>query len=292
MPNEPSPAKTDLYGAISDAVFEVATFDFGNNVTLAPAKAYFMRPCLITSTRPETSFPAMSVAAGGFGFDLVAELKVPSQFELPNWFDQVNTIWWLAALMRLRGTPRLRAPIISNTSFANALRSSSSSWPVESESERTTLVLEPGAGESIAKTDLEWVGAHWVRAGNLMNKSSEFNLAFQAFDQSAFARDPTLALLLLWSAIEALFSPGYSELRFRVSANIATFIEAPGEGRALLHRRIVKLYDARSAAVHGRREVATQPLIETYALLKRALIKIIDRNVVPSISDIESALLA
>jgi hypothetical protein len=162
--------------------------------------------------------------------------------------------------MRLRGTPRLRAPIISNTSFANALRSSSSSWPVVSESERTTLVLEPGAGE------------------------------FQAFDQSAFARDPTLALLLLWSAIEALFSPGYSELRFRVSANIATFIEAPGEGRALLHRRIVKLYDARSAAVHGRREVATQPLIETYALLKRALIKIIDRNVVPSISDIESAL--
>jgi hypothetical protein len=256
MPNEPSPAKTDLYGAISDAVFEVATFDFGNNVTLAPAKAYFMRPCLITSTRLETSFPAMSVAAGGFGFDLVAELKVPSQFELPNWFDQVNTIWWLAALMRLRGTPRLRAPIISNTSFANALRSSSSSWPVESESERTTLVLEPGAGESIAKTDLEWVGVHWVRAGNLMKKSSEFNLAFQAFDQSAFA----------------------------------TFIEAPGEGRALLHRRIVKLYDARSAAVHGRREVATQPLIETYALLKRALIKIIDRNVVPSISDIESAL--
>jgi hypothetical protein len=55
-----------------------------------------------------------------------------------------------------------------------------------------------------------------------MNKSSEFNLAFQAFDQSAFARDPTLALLLLWSAIEALFSPGYSELRFRVSANIVT----------------------------------------------------------------------
>jgi hypothetical protein len=180
--------------------------------------------------------------------------------------------------------------VLSNASFGKTAQNSSSFWPVESESERTRLVLEPASGSSISNDDLEWIRAKWITGGQLMHRSSEFNLAVQAFDQSAFARDPALALLQLWSALEGVFSPSRSELRFRVSANIATFLEPAGERRAILHRRVAKLYDARSAAAHGRPEQSLEPLVETYSLLKRVLLRIIDDNYVPSISDIESAL--
>ena len=181
--------------------------------------------------------------------------------------------------------------MIANVSFSNALREPSRSfWPVESESERSRLLLEPEANTAVTIEDLEWVRKYWFDAGRLMHESREFNLAFQAFDQSSFARSAVLALLLLWGGFEALFSAGRSELRFRVSANIATFLEAPGKGRAVLQRGVAKLYDARSAAAHGRPDQADDPLIKTYALFKRALLKIIAENRVPSVDEIESAL--
>ena len=198
----------------------------------------------MTFEKPETSFPAWQSAHGSFGFDIVAEIKVPSDLNLPQWFDRPNTIWWLAALLRLRASPLLSVPLLSNVSFSKALESSAPSfWPVESESERTRLVLERTAGNSIAKEDLEWVRAVWIDGGRLVLASEELNLAFQAFDQSSFTRDPKLALLLLWGGLEGLFSPSSSELRFRVSTNIATFLEPPGEGRGLLQRKAAKLYE-------------------------------------------------
>jgi hypothetical protein len=161
---------------------------------------------------------------------------------------------------------------------------------VESEFEQTRLLLEPKAGDAIEIADLEWVRKHWIAAGQLMDSSPEFNLAFQAFDQSSFVRDPMLALLLLWGGLEGLFSPSHSELRFRISANIATFLEAPGEPRAALQRSTAKLYDARSAAAHGRPERAIKPLIQTYQLLRRVLLRIVERARVPTIAEVESAL--
>lgn len=286
-----SPADGDLYGGISDVQIPSVVFEFGNGVTLAPTEAHFMRPCLMTFRKPDTSFPAWQSASGSFGFDLGAEVFVPRGVSVPEWSDSANTIWWLAALLRLRVVPGLRVPVLSNSSFSEALHGPSPTfWPVESESERTRMVLEPGAGDAVSLDDLNWIREHWVEGGRLMRESPELNIAFQAFDQSSFARDSTLALILLWSALEALFSPARSELRFRISANIATFLELPGEARAALQRKAAKLYDARSAAVHGHPEEAEEPLIETYALLKRVLLKIISEKHVPTIHEIESAL--
>jgi hypothetical protein len=248
-----------------------------------------MRPCLLAFEKPETSFPAWQSAGGSFGFDIVAEVFVPKELSIEDWFDRANTIWWIAALLRLRGSPHVRVPVVSNASFSR-VGSSAAFWPVESEWDKTRMILEPDAGDLIDIEALEWVKRHWFKGGRLIRKSNEFNLAMQAFDQSSFARDPVLALLLLWSALETLFSPGRSELRFRCSAYIATFLEPPGIGRLSLQRATAKLYDARSAAAHGRPKDAEQPLIATFALLKRVLLEIIGEDRVPTIADIESRL--
>ncbi|MBE0531583.1 MAG: hypothetical protein IH626_12200 [Rhodospirillales bacterium] len=152
------------------------------------------------------------------------------------------------------------------------------------------MILQPDARKSVLRQDLLWIREHWIEASHLMHISPEFNLALQAFDQSSFERDPMLALLLLWGALEALFSPARAELRFRVSVYLATFLEPPGPARALLQRDVARLYDARSAVAHGHKDKVETPLIDTYELLKRVLLKIIEQNEVPTIDDIEAAL--
>ncbi len=123
-----------------------------------------------------------------------------------------------------------------------------------------------------------------------MHESEEFNLLMQALDQSLFARSVELALLALWGALEAVFSPGRNELRFRVTALIATFLEPPGEDRRSLQRKLTKLYDSRSAAAHGRSESLLAPLLATYVTVKRIVTKILEENRVPTPRQLENEL--
>ena len=53
-----------------------------------------------------------------------------------------------------------------------------------------------------------------------------------------------------WGALEALFSPSTSELKFRVSSLIAAYFEVPGVERVKCQREVAKLYDKRSTAAH------------------------------------------
>jgi hypothetical protein len=194
--------ESNLYAGIAEVLVPEGTFQFGEGVTLAPAHAHLMRPFLMTFRRPDSSFPGMMSASGSFGFDVVAEFFFPKEFQRNPWFDRLNSVWWLTALLRLRATPLFRVPVLSNASFsALALSSKQSFWPVELEAERTRLLLEPNAPDSVSTHDLIWVREHWLSAARLMHESREFNVLFQAFDQSSFARDPLLALLLMWSAL-------------------------------------------------------------------------------------------
>lgn len=87
-----------------------------------------------------------------------------------------------------------------------------------------------------------------------------------------------------------MFSPAHYELRFRVSATIASYLEPPGRERWACYRRVKKLYDARSKAAHGSQVEEADPLFETYALLKRALTRMIEDNYVPTREDLEAML--
>lgn len=52
----------------------------------------------------------------------------------------------------------------------------------------------------------------------------------------------------------------------------------------------MKLYDARSKVAHGAGSEEVEPLVETYALLRRALIKMIEEQHVPTREELESSL--
>jgi|SRR5712691_1739992 len=82
----------------------------------------------------------------------------------------------------------------------------------------------------------------------LIGESAEFALAVDALSSGQFVRSSALILDSLWGALEALFSPSTTELKFRVSSLIAAFLEPFGNSRGLQQKQIAKLYDKRSAA--------------------------------------------
>jgi hypothetical protein len=55
---------------------------------------------------------------------------------------------------------------------------------------------------------------------------------------------------LLWTGIESLFQIN-AELRFRVAAYVALFLESRGQACKNLFSQVKHMYDVRSKAVHG-----------------------------------------
>jgi hypothetical protein len=283
----------DLYGGLAGAELPVEQYDLGSGITLSKTFAHLMAPFLMAFGRAEPGRPHPApwrAAKGGFGFDVLAQIHVPREFSPPRWFDRLNTVWWFVALLRFRASPYLVVPVVASGAFAKAVKDDEEIhfWPMEVESR--LLMIEPNATHEITVEALDWIKRHWWDAGTLMRQSNEFNLLFQACAQCVFARQPSLALLSLWGALEGVFSPAKSELRFRISANIASFLEPPGARRLELQKKVAKLYDARSQVAHGGSELSADALCDTYALTKRVITKVIEANHVPTRENLDAAL--
>jgi hypothetical protein len=103
-----NPDDGNLYGGISGAKLTIAAFQFGSGVTISSTFAHLMRPFIMAfaSPAPNEAHPGpWKSAEGSFGFNIFAQIYIPKEFNLPEWFDRASTIWWLAALLRLRSTP-------------------------------------------------------------------------------------------------------------------------------------------------------------------------------------------
>jgi hypothetical protein len=283
----------DLFGGLSGPPLPVDTYDLGRGVTISRTFAHLMAPFVMAFAPAEPGQPhpaPWKPAKGGFGFDITSQIHVPGEFSAEQWFDRLNTVWWFVALLRFRASPYITVPVVASSSFSEAASTKEDIhfWPVEVEPRR--LRLEKNASHEIREDDLAWIKANWWNAGELMRTGKEFNLLFQACDQCIFTLNPSLALLSLWGALEGLFSPAKAELRFRVSANIAAFLEPPGRGRLELQKKVAKLYDARSQAAHGGADLPEDALADSYALTKQVITKVIEDNHVPSRDDLEAAL--
>lgn len=278
----------DLYAGISGASLQTDEFDLGGGVILSQTYAHLMAPFMMafSPAPPGQHHPApWKSAEGGFSFDILVQLHVRKDFDTSERFNKLNTVWWLVALLRFRSAHSIIAPVVANEPFNRATEADQIRfWPVEIDPNRLHLAVSPSI---LLESDLIWIRDHWRRAGKLMKGSKSFSLLFQSFDQSPFTRDPSLALLNLWAALEPMFSPARSELRFRISLNIAAYLEPLGNDRQALYKKIAKLYDVRSEVAHGTSKAPQQLLKDTHDLAKRILEKIIEANHVPTLEELE-----
>jgi hypothetical protein len=289
-----NPELQDLYAGLSDVVLLPERFELGQGVIISQTYAHLMAPFIMAfaPAAPGKPHPSPWKPAGeGFHIDITAELYLPAACHLVS-LDRLNTVWWIAALLRLKATALLYVPVISSERFSSipAIEQEPELFPLEIFTHR--IPPEHQLNPRLGTSELEWLKAHWQESSILLD-NEQFSNAIQAVDLSIWGRSPTLALVAVWGALEHLFSTSNQELSFRVSANIASYLEPPGRGRYKCFRHIRGLYDHRSKAAHGdntARSADATPYVETFAIARRVLLKMVESRHIPDKKELEANL--
>jgi hypothetical protein len=282
-----------IYAGLAGVTLDANECPLGYGIKLTQTYAHLMAPFLMafSPAPPGSHHPGPWVAVkGGLGFDIHVQLEVPPTIVTALSLDPQFITWWVTALLRLRVGPAFIVPVIGEQSFvgAKADHNNAKYYPIETESR--VLALDPEARRALSETDVAWVAKYWLEASKLFQGNDAFRLLFEATDQSMFARHRSLALLWLWGGLEAVFSPDKAELKYRISSAIASFLEPAGISRMNAQKAIAKLYDSRSSAAHGREDKKGDSLQETYAVARRAVVKMIEQNRVPTHTELEAKL--
>jgi hypothetical protein len=287
------PDSLDLYGGLSGLTLEPNRFELGQGVVISVTYAHLMSHFVMAFApappgKPHPG-PWKPTTGSGAEFDVTAELFVPRTCNC-RYLDNLNLIWWIVALLRLRAATSICVPVVSSHSFSTIPTIQEQPLLGTMEIRGMPLRAEERVNSRVGIPELEWIKSHWEPASALLS-NDDFQTAFDAVDFSNWHSSPQLGLLALWGALERLFSPSTQELRFRVSANIASYLENRGTERRTLFKRITKLYDLRSAAAHGSGESDIIPYQETYGIARRAILRMIETRHVPTKAEQEANLL-
>ncbi|MGN6826075.1 HEPN domain-containing protein [Paucibacter sp. M5-1] len=293
-----------LYVGLTDLPLGDRHIDLGDGIFLRGADATFISSLLLVNTDEHSKqskagplgsdgLPPLPRPAfwqlGGKTTRISAELAIPSTVH-QSLSQQYALARFLGSLLRLWTNPGIRMHAMSEHPFTDLIRLDGSGprvIPLESFKQHSRLGL---IETSSMLESVTWVQANWRAAHKLYSSSTEFRLAADALDAAHFIENEALALVSLWAAMEALFSPSTTELKFRVSALIASFLEEPGEARRSRQKAIGHLYDKRSAAAHGKPKHQSEDLVSTFELLRRVLIKMIHSRAVPSKDELDARL--
>jgi hypothetical protein len=293
MENDAKEVTGYLYGGISGIRLAVESFALGEGIELRQIYCYLFSANMMAFERPGTKGfhpPPWKAAKGGFGYNIEVEIRAPSQTSLGESFDAKETIWWIAALLRLARFPYLSVPVISTSSFRDIPNSNEEPTLTPFETEGRFFVPSKDADCVLDDNQLAWVAAKWRSAGHLLNNNPKFYSALKAFDSATVRGRGSASMLALWGGLEQLFAPSTGELRFRVAALLASYLEKPGTSRMELYKSILKLYNERSIAAHTAQDVETAPLVATYVIMRNALVRMIDEANVPTQPDLEALL--
>jgi hypothetical protein len=216
------------------------------------------------------------------------ELAVPVH---PQDSDITTAVAWaLIATLRIRTAVEFLVPMASSHSWSTiaALERNSCSIGLLEDVPKAKRI---GEQKSITADDCDWVARHF-RSFLPLYEVAAFRLATDCLSTYALNANLRMSTAELWTGVESLFSVN-TELRFRISALVATLLEPIGDGRLALYRRMKSLYDFRSKVVHGTdvsHDDLTSHVVEVRRILSGLLMKIIESNRLPSMDELERAL--
>lgn len=280
------------YAALSELFMAEQSFDLGHEVKVRIAYAHMFANHMLAYTPAEPGKPnpgPWKATRGGNWHDITAELSIPADgVSGVGTFHEVARA--IVLVVRLGINPATYLSAISNKPFYAQIQASDpDAWiqPEETELRRFALAVDDG---KVTADKAAWLTERWPTAARLTRQSPEFALAADALAIGQYVHRTSLVMVAIWAALEALFSPSNSELRFRVSALIASYLEPPGERRRSRAKEISKLYDKRSSAAHGKSTHENDDLLESFNLLGEVLRKMIDQGRVPSKPELEGVL--
>ncbi|MFC3801023.1 hypothetical protein [Cohnella sp. GCM10012308] len=225
---------------------------------------------------------------GRYSRDLSYELFVKAN-EVYN--ERVFDIaWWIITSLRIKANVDFIVPVALNRSWstiAAAPKKSVKTRVIEDYPKARRHSID----SSISSDDISWTNNNYLNFAKLLS-DTRFRTSIDSLTTHHLQHNTRMTIALLWSGIEAIFGV-QSELRFRLSAQIASLLEARGRNRYELHQKIKKLYDFRSKAVHGSaitEDKIQEHIIEVRDLLSRIIIYFIECDRILSINEFEELL--
>ena len=278
----------NLFGGISGVELQSKDYQIAKGISLRTVFAHVMAPYILAFARAPAGQPhpgPWRAASGGLGFDVTVQLAIPTNCR-PTGFDRLNTIWWTVSLLRLNHATGIRLPVIADTDFSEAAGGPSDPvfWPME-----VAPIIIPFDGPSsvqfIPRTTLDWIRDNFVSGASLM-EDCRFNAAFRALDSSHHATSLSAAMILIWSALEALFRPGRRSVTHRLSLAVATFLrDDPGE-RDQLYQRSRALYALRGQITHAAEAAEFGCVCESFDLARNCFLRTIEQGKIPDITSL------
>ncbi|TCB60181.1 hypothetical protein E0J20_09310 [Rhizobium leguminosarum bv. viciae] len=281
-----------LYIGLSNIELDKEQIEFSRGIAIESTFAHLMSPMMLAFARPSNGGhhpgPWKSIL-GGSGTDITAQIKIPIS-AAANEGACLNIGSTIVSLLRLRCDPAITMTALSRMPFEKLKEASNGSVPVlPLETTPRHFPLQNEGGQKAGAT-ISWVASRLETVLTLRSTRQDFQIASAALDGAQFIQNDALALISLWGALEALFSPSTGELRFRVSALIAAYLHEPGQERADAQKRIALLYDKRSAAAHGKPRHVPDDLVASFNLLRSCLMKMISEGSVPTKEQLEGRL--
>ena len=274
-----------VYAGLSRVHLDIEAFDFGHGVRIRQIYAHLFASPLIAFQRaqPGSAHPAPWIAAdgGGYSHDIEVELSIDGTSKLPGELSAVRTIALITSLLRLANLT-LTVPILSDTriDLQSATNRNARLQPFET---GKRVISGKRKGELLSIENLQWARDRWPVAAELVRSNSDFENGLSACDNCVFDGRSSASLMLAWGALEGLFAKGSrSETTHRVAAYIAAFIRPPGPERLALFKRAKQLYGARSKVAHSAADGDLGELLETFMILREAIIRILNRGLAPT----------
>lgn len=281
-----------MYFGLTGAEFETRDFDLGHGARIDSTYAHLMAHYMLACNpppEPGAHHPAPWIPAGSsLTFDVRVQLTIPESMA-STYLAGLVPAFWITRLLRLKSTPLLQLAITTTAPFSEIANPQGPFGVRTLETTERKLAEALSQSPTVPKAALEWTRDNWFESQG-MTRDRSFSLAQETLDRCVEVHNRSLATLYLWGALEALFAPARAELKFRISSAIACYLEPPGPSRHELQKRVSKLYDVRSAIAHGDKPRKGDMLEETYALLQRCVIKIIEERRVPSRAELEERL--
>ncbi|MGR9231953.1 hypothetical protein ACU8NU_10350 [Rhizobium leguminosarum] len=267
--------------------------EISRGISIESTFAHLMSPMVLAFAKPLDGGPhpgPWKPVLGGSGADITAQIRIPLSAGADEGACLV-TGSIIVSLLRLRCDPSIVMTAASRIPFEKLKDAPDGTVPVLAlETRPRHFSLRNSDDEKTDGTGIEWVASKFETVMKLRSAHQEFHIASSALDAGQFIPNDALALISLWGALEALFSPSTSELKFRVSALIAAYLHDPGQERAEAQKRIAALYDKRSAAAHGKPRHVPDDLVASFNLLRSCLMKMINEGGVPMKDELQNRL--
>lgn len=272
------------YFALLGLDMEIPEYHLGDTVTL---RAVAEPPGEVELAAALTEKGLFS-AIGRYSHSVQHELCVDRSFGSKDQ-GAFNLAWWFLSALRVRTLADFLVPAVADHSWSTIAAVTDGSCHVQL-LEDVPRARRFGDAPRISKADLDWTETSLIAFAEHL-EVPRFRLAVDALTTHQHEASLRMTAASLWVGVEALFGIN-SELRFRLAALAASFLESRGPQRVGRYRA-VKALDVRSRAVHGgaiEGAALAHHISEVRVLLSSLICKMVDAKHVPAENEWEQVL--